>query len=97
MRRKADDGVIETQLLVEERKLRKSKLPAEMAADPLLTAAEIAKAQRVDPKTVSRWAQRGLFGGPPNVIRLPGHNGARRIRTSAYNEAVRQMTEKMGN
>ncbi len=97
MRRKADDGVVEQQLLVENHRLPKSTLPAEMAKDPFMTPGEIAKEQRVDPKTVSRWAKAGKFGEAPDVIRLPGHNGARRIRTSAVRRAVRAATESMGN
>lgn len=97
MRRRADDGVIEEQLLMEPHKIRKSTLPAEMAKDPFMTPGEIAKEQRVDPKTVSRWAKRGLFGEAPDVIRLPGHNGARRVRTSAVRRAIEAATEAMGN
>lgn len=97
MRRKADDGVTEEQLLVPDRKIRKSTLPAEMAKDPLLTPGDIAKKLKVHPKTVSRWAQKGKFGEAPNVIRLPGKNGARRIRTSAFREAIKRATEEAGN
>lgn len=45
--------------------------------DPLLTSGEVARAFRVDPKTVSRWAARGRL----ESVRTPG--GHRRFRTSA--------------
>lgn len=92
--RRAADDVVE---ILATRGHPRSTLPAEMAKDPLLTPAEIAKFLKVDPKTVSRWASRGKFGEAPGVIRLPGHNGARRIRTSAYNEAMRKANEGYGN
>jgi len=84
--RRAADGVLEIQLDIPERKIRKSTLPAEMAADPLLLPREIAKEMKVDPKTVSRWAIRGMFGEAPDVIKIPG--GHRRIRESAYHRAL---------
>ena len=45
-------------------------------AEPLLTPAEVATIFRVDPKTVTRWAQAGKL----TAIRTPG--GHRRFRES---------------
>ena len=58
--------------------------------EPLLTPGEVAKALRVDPKTVSRWARAGKL----NAIRTPG--GHRRFRESevrVYLEPVPETPE----
>ena len=44
--------------------------------EPLLTPGEVAQIFRVDPKTVTRWAQRGKF----TTYRTPG--GHRRYRAA---------------
>lgn len=67
-----------------------SSLIEEMRNDPLMTPAEIATLQNVDPKTVTRWCQAGKFGEAPDVIRLPSRTGHRRIRTSAYMRACEE-------
>jgi len=48
--------------------------------DPLLTSNQVAAIFRVDPKTVTRWAQTGRLRG----IRTPG--GRHRFRESAVRE-----------
>ena len=73
---------------VDARGLPKSTLPEECAADPFLKPSEIAEHLKVDKKTVTRWCNEGKFGEAPDVIRLPGKYGHRRIRTSAYNRAI---------
>lgn len=93
--RRALDGVQEIQIDIPDRKIPKSTLPAEMAKDPLLKPSEIAKALKVDPKTVSRWAIKGKFGEAPDVIKTP--NGHRRIRTSAYNRALEEAARLAGD
>lgn len=50
--------------------------------DPLMTPGEVATSLRVDPKTVTRWADSGKLGTP---VRTPG--GHRRYHRSAV-EAV---------
>lgn len=69
-------------------------LVLEMQEDPFLTPAEIAEMQKVDPKTVTRWCAAGKFGEAPDVIRLPSGYGHRRIRTSAYNRAIRKVNDQ---
>ena len=63
--------------------------------EPLLTPAEVASMFRVDPKTVTRWINKGKYGEAPNVIRIPG--GHWRIRSSAHAEAIRVATELAGD
>lgn len=55
--------------------------------DPLLTPAEVAALFQVDPKTVSRYADRGLL---PTVRTLGGH---RRFRESDVLAALTQTTD----
>ena len=71
----------------------RSTLPAEYAADPFLIPSEIAKWEKVDPKTVTRWVKRGIFGEAPNVITLPGGTH-RRIRKSAYDRAKEEIASR---
>lgn len=54
-----------------------------MAEDPLLTPGEVASLFRVDPKTITRWAQAGLL---PYVKTLGGH---RRFKESEVRELLR--------
>lgn len=54
--------------------------------DPLLTPAEVAQLFQVDPKTVSRWADKGLV---PSTRTLGGH---RRFRESDVLAALTQTT-----
>lgn len=54
------------------------------AGDRMLKPAEVAALFRVDPKTVTRWADRGLL----NPVRTPlGH---RRYRKSEIDELLKQ-------
>jgi excisionase family DNA binding protein len=55
---------------------------ATMAEDKLLTPAEVARMFRVNPKTVTRWAQRGKI----RAIRTLG--GHRRYRQSEIERAI---------
>jgi len=50
--------------------------------DPLFTPREVAEMLRVDPKTVSRWAEQGKL---PALRTLGGH---RRFRRSDLNDAI---------
>ena len=57
-----------------------SRTPASVGVDPLLTPAEVASLFRVDPKTVTRWANAGKL----NTVRtLGGHRrfSEREVRT----------------
>ena len=51
--------------------------------EPLLTPAEVARAFRVDPKTVTRWAKDGRL----NPVMTPG--GHRRYRKSQVDSMLR--------
>lgn len=57
--------------------------------DPLLTPAEVAALFRVDPKTVTRWAQAGKIS---SIRTLGGHRRFRRSEVLALLEAA-QMPE----
>ena len=48
---------------------------------PLLTPAEVAALFRVDPKTVTRWAQQGKLG---SIRTLGGHRRYREAEVHAY-------------
>jgi hypothetical protein len=54
-------------------------------ADPLVTPGEVAKAFRVNPKTVTRWSKRKVDGLPS--IKTPG--GHRRYRKSHLDALLR--------
>lgn len=56
--------------------------------DPLLTPAEVAALFQVDPKTVSRWADRGMLA---TVRTLGGH---RRFRESDVLAALTTTTDQ---
>jgi excisionase family DNA binding protein len=58
--------------------------------DPLLTPGEVAKAFRVDPKTVTRWAGEGRIGS----IKTPG--GHRRFRRSEVLALLRGLQPSTG-
>lgn len=53
--------------------------------DPLLTPAEVAALFRVDPKTVTRWAQAGKIS---SIRTLGGHRRFRRSEVLALLEAA---------
>jgi excisionase family DNA binding protein len=53
--------------------------------DPLLTPAEVAGLFRVDPKTVTRWAQAGKIG---SIRTLGGHRRFRQSEVKALLEAA---------
>jgi excisionase family DNA binding protein len=53
--------------------------------DPLLTPAEVAGLFRVDPKTVTRWAQAGKIG---SIRTLGGHRRFRQSEVTALLEAA---------
>jgi hypothetical protein len=55
--------------------------------DYLLTPGEVARIFRVDPKTVSRWAQKGRFGTGA-ILRTPG--GHVRIKWGAIRRKLNQ-------
>ncbi len=55
-------------------------------SEALLTPAEVAALFRVDPKTVTRWANAGRIGS----IRTPG--GHRRFRESEVQQLLSQLT-----
>lgn len=57
-------------------------------SDPLLTPSEVARMFRVDPKTVTRWAQAGRL---PAIRTLGGH---RRFRLSDIQAALDETTER---
>ena len=59
--------------------------------DPLLTPAEVAAMFRVDPKTVTRWAQAGKLAA---IRTLGGH---RRFRESEVHALLDQSDEPRGN
>lgn len=56
------------------------------AVEPLLTPAEVAKLFRVDPKTVTRWAQAGKLS---SIRTLGGHRRYHR-------DEVRRLLEESG-
>lgn len=53
--------------------------------DPLLTPSEVAALFRVDPKTVTRWAQAGKIG---SIRTLGGHRRFRQSEVRALLEAA---------
>jgi len=53
--------------------------------DPLLTPAEVAALFRVDPKTVTRWAQAGKIG---SIRTLGGHRRFRQSEVRALLDAA---------
>jgi len=57
---------------------------SEVRADPLLTAGEVARLFRVDPKTVTRWANSGKI----TSVKTPG--GHRRFRKSEVDALLTQ-------
>ena len=62
--------------------MRVKREAARMADDKLLTTGEVARMFRVDPKTVTRWAQSGKIGA---VRTLGGH---RRYYLSEVERAI---------
>lgn len=73
-----------------------SALVLEMQKDPFMLPTEIAEIMKVDPKTVTRWCNRGKFGEAPDVIRLPSKVGHHRVRRSAFTRAIENATELHG-
>jgi DNA-binding transcriptional MerR regulator len=59
--------------------------------EALLTPGEVAELFRVDPKTVTRWDNAGLFP-PGSVIRTLG--GQRRFKAAAVQELLRAEQDK---
>lgn len=57
--------------------------PDLLNGDPMLTPGEVAHIFRVDPKTVTRWANAGLL----HAVRTPGRH--RRYRESEIRELLR--------
>ncbi len=62
-----------------------STMTAAVDDDPLLTPAEVAALFRVDPKTVTRWAQAGKIG---SIRTLGGHRRFRQSEVRALLEAA---------
>ena len=60
----------------------------ENGGDRLMTPAEVAPLFKVDPKTISRWAQRGRI----KAIKTVG--GHRRFRESDVRAALKEMDEQ---
>jgi excisionase family DNA binding protein len=67
-----------------KREKRATMITDQEDSERLLTPGEAAARFRVGPKTVNRWADRGLLG----VIRLPG--GHRRYRESEVDRVIKK-------